>query len=1159
VGQPPGVVSLLFTDLVGSTDLLDRLGEDAAEDLRREHFALLRAAVADNGGQEVKNLGDGLMVSFASPLDALGCAVAVQQAVCQHNRTAASAALGVRVGVHAGEPVRDEDDFFGATVVVASRLCARARGGQILASELIHSLVGTRGGFRFRSLGRLALKGLSEPVATVEVDWQEGHESTPAGAKRARGGAAGGTNRRRLASAAGPALVGRDRELRALEDELARAEATGGRCLLVVGEGGVGKTRLARELIARHRRRVLGLSARAYPLGNTDAFGLWAEAIERHLQDLEPGEVAEVCGGYLDDLAVLFHSVASARGRAPDRDPPRLRVLEGLARVLAKLASRSPVVVVLDDVHLADASSWEALQHLIRNLDDRALLVVATARPVELSDHQVGSEVVRGLEQENLLTRLPLTPLDQEGTVALVQEIIQGPPPAALVKWVGERALGNPLFVGGLVRALLDEDADLTAPRLRRLPETLSERVTTRLRLLDEPARQTVELLAVVGRPVDWDGLVELAGRDPLELEGLLQALVRVRLIREEEHGREVIYEVSHPLIQEAVYEAMAAGRRRQVHRLAGRALMAAGRLAEAASHLARSAGVGDTEALAALIEALRQAEARQAQREGLVILGSLVELLPPGDGRWLDVADALSRQAAWVYRAGVEPELAVKAMRAVDTSLAGDADLGRRAEVKFRLANFLAWGTGELQEAEAICSQAVDLFLKAGNDRKALLADNELSALHGLRGDLPGWRDSAERVLAAAEAAGDRSSFVQALGNFGMCAWHQGDFDAAHPAVVRICDMAREEGKPHRLSLSLVNVAGSYGTQGAITEAVALIDEAKAINPSYRESQVLQYESLIKHFAGDFRGSLDAARQAYGPGASRPGLRSGVGLPFGALSATELGALKEAGDFLARVPPQYEAQDYFLFVDYCAWAEGALAARLGSASGRARIEHAANRLLDKGSALFGAMVLADLVDVAAREGDAPAAVAAAGRLETSAGVLKRPVYDGVAALGRASAALASGDPKGAAEAAATAVELLSATGYRAHLGRAHDALGRAVAGSDRTQAIEALQQAAAIFEDLGAEWRRDLSLAALRDLRGRGERAAAAVTGPRSLSKRELEVARLAGKGLTASEIGAELFISERTVEGHLAKIYAKLGVDSKLELVRRAAEFGL
>jgi class 3 adenylate cyclase len=159
VGERAGLVTLLFTDLVASTELLARLGDDAAEEVRRVHFAALRQAVSDAGGEEVESLGDGLMVAFGSVLAALGCAVAIQRRVAEHNRAGSGPALEVRVGLHAGEPVRDGGDFHGEAVVVAKRLCDLAAGGQILTSELVTNLVGSRGGFSFRPLGRLQLKG----------------------------------------------------------------------------------------------------------------------------------------------------------------------------------------------------------------------------------------------------------------------------------------------------------------------------------------------------------------------------------------------------------------------------------------------------------------------------------------------------------------------------------------------------------------------------------------------------------------------------------------------------------------------------------------------------------------------------------------------------------------------------------------------------------------------------------------------------------------------------------------------------------------------------------------------------------------------------------------------------------------------------------------
>ena len=167
------IVTLLFTDLTGSSALLERLGDEAGEDLRRRHFAILREAVADTGGEEVKNLGDGLMVVFDSAVAACLCGISMQRAIQRHN-TAGRAKLGVRVGIHVGEPIRDEDDYFGAAVVVAKRLCDSAGAGQIRASRVcVRGLVSPKTGFVFVPVGDIPLKGMDEPVSAFSVEWRE--------------------------------------------------------------------------------------------------------------------------------------------------------------------------------------------------------------------------------------------------------------------------------------------------------------------------------------------------------------------------------------------------------------------------------------------------------------------------------------------------------------------------------------------------------------------------------------------------------------------------------------------------------------------------------------------------------------------------------------------------------------------------------------------------------------------------------------------------------------------------------------------------------------------------------------------------------------------------------------------------------------------------
>ena len=153
-------------------------------------------------------------------------------------------------------------------------------------------------------------------------------------------------------------------------------------------------------------------------------------------------------------------------------------------------------------MHFADASSWEALRYLARHLDDAPLLVLATSRPAELADHDVAAPVLFELDQDALLARLEVPALARPGMAELTEAVIDRPPPRALVDWVCERSQGNPLFAIGLLRALMDERANLFAPHLDRLPESLTERVTSELRRLDPGPQGMLELLAVVGRPV---------------------------------------------------------------------------------------------------------------------------------------------------------------------------------------------------------------------------------------------------------------------------------------------------------------------------------------------------------------------------------------------------------------------------------------------------------------------------------------------------------------------------------------------------------------------------------------------------------------------------------------------------------------------------------
>lgn len=231
-----GTATVLFSDLVGSTELLGSMGEAAFDEFRRRHFAALRSAVERHGGEEIKTLGDGILAVFGSAADALAGAVAMQQGVDSQNRSEPHP-VSIRIGLALGDVAFDDGDVFGAPVVEAARLVASARAGQILATTVVRVVAGGRSTFSVTDLGPTVLKGLPEAMPVCEVAW----EPLPGPCAPLPA----------LLDEAGGMFVGREPELERLGRLWKEAEGGGRRVALLAGEPGAGKTRLAAQIARR--------------------------------------------------------------------------------------------------------------------------------------------------------------------------------------------------------------------------------------------------------------------------------------------------------------------------------------------------------------------------------------------------------------------------------------------------------------------------------------------------------------------------------------------------------------------------------------------------------------------------------------------------------------------------------------------------------------------------------------------------------------------------------------------------------------------------------------------------------------------------------------------------------------------------------------------
>lgn len=572
-----GTVTLLFTDLVGSTEILDQLGDDAAERLRRTHFRLLREAVAANGGHEVKSLGDGLMVVFNSALDAVGCAVGMQQAVDHHNQWVAPLrgansmpSLNVRIGLHAGEPIRDEEDYYGTPVVIAKRLCDEAEGGQILASDLVRGLVASRGGYQFLAMGPMLLKGLAEPLQAYDIAWQPlsapGFALPIAIETRPKSG-----------------FVGREQELSVLQSAWQDASEGNRRLVVVAGEPGIGKTRLATEFALE-----LHGTGSTVLYGRCDeeailAYRPFIEALRHYVNVCPAEDLAAQLGPGAAEIARLIPEVEKKLGITPhaaqgDSDGERYRLFEAVAGVLAGISQAEPLIVILDDLQWADRPTLLLLKHLVRSPEHARLLLLGTYRDTDLHRGHRLAEVLGDLRRERLFDRILLHGLDEQSVCDIVNAWAGAPVPQEFTHAIYVETEGNPFFVEEVMRHLQETGA-LAPGRYEfaastAIPEGLREVIGRRLSRLSSQCNKVLAYASVFGRDFQFEPLMRVTGLSAEDLLDALDEAVEAQVIRE---TPDIVghYSFGHALIRQALYSELTTTRRVRLHRMAGEALVA--------------------------------------------------------------------------------------------------------------------------------------------------------------------------------------------------------------------------------------------------------------------------------------------------------------------------------------------------------------------------------------------------------------------------------------------------------------------------------------------------------------------------------------------------------------------------------------------------------
>ena len=594
-------VTILFTDIVGSTALAERLDPEEWKEIVSGAHRRVSDAVYRYEGTIAQLLGDGVLAFFGAPLTheddpirAVRAALDIQRAMQDYARElkAYVEAFQMRVGVNTGTVVvgsigsdlHMEYLAIGDAVNVAARLQSAAQPGRVLISESTERLV--KAAFELSALGEITLKGKPEPVRVFEV---VEHKTAPSSGRGIEG----------LASP----LVGRGPELATLDAALSNLVAGHGQIVAVLGEAGIGKTRLVEEVRSAHGTQpptIRWLEGRALSYGQTLPFWTIMQLVKNDLglSDADPearikvalrrrvealfGDQAGERLPYLAQvLGVKLEREVEARLRALDDETLKRRIFSSLADYFARVADEQPTVLAFEDFHWADPSTLEVLESLLAVTDRAPLLLLWLAR-VERDQGwwQIKLRAETDYAHRYIEMQLkPLTPGEQNQLVDNMLEVADLP--GATRRLILDRSEGNPFYLEEIVRSLIDQGALVYENRHWRatqelagvqIPDTLQGVLLARIDRLSEDVRRTLQVASVIGKSFLYR-LLEAIAEAGRQLDAHLSQLQRADLVREKARRPDLEYIFKHSLTQEAAYNSLLVERRREFHRKVAAAL----------------------------------------------------------------------------------------------------------------------------------------------------------------------------------------------------------------------------------------------------------------------------------------------------------------------------------------------------------------------------------------------------------------------------------------------------------------------------------------------------------------------------------------------------------------------------------------------------------
>ena len=863
------LLTFLFADVRSYTRFTAERGDEVAARLAAKFAAVAREEVAARGGEVIELRGDEALAVFTSARQAMRAAVALQERFARESEADPELPLRVGIGLDAGEAVRVEGGYRGKALNLGARLCSLAAASEVLVSEGVIHLAGKVEGLQYTERGAVQLKGFADPITVMHVTAATAVEVKPADpegpSEPEQRLPIGGF----LGSLPSGSLVGREEELRQILTSVSEVAGGEGRLLLLAGEPGVGKTRLAQEatLLAQNYGFLLTVG-RCYEQQQSVPFYPFRDALVM-LYAVAPTAVRNGAAQRWPYLARLLpdqmNSSATTSSDLPEEQERLFRAVSGFMEAIAEVR---PMAVLLDDLQWADTATLQLLQHLARRTCGSAVLLLGTYRDVEVSAQHPLQAVLRDLGREQLVNRVPVKRLRQDETSVLIAETLGGMDTSGeFAALVYRHTDGNPFFTQQVLQAVVESGGIYREHgQWRRtmqqieLPESVRSVITQRASRLTPETQEVLQEASVLGQLFAFDDLFELktlSREDPTledRLDAALTEAAGAKLVRV---ARRNEYAFDHALTQQTLYAELSPRRRRRLHLAAGEAIE---RLPERKRHsrageLAWHFLQGDDEerALQYAMLAGDQAETVFAHDEAERHFQTALELITEGDhgredraqleaavgeklgsvqrlrGQYRE-AQSLLEAAARAYRAAgeLEAEGRVAAQLALIDSVTGQIERGiHRLQPLTRAlegrgpSNTLARLYAGLLRLFNIAGRWADFettseyLLKLAGELgdKRLLAEAELHRGASLvrNGQFDEALSVLEAAIAGADRVGDLPTECAAL-NLAATLYHsRHDFDRTLTYRSRAVEVAERLGDPGEISYRAVEA--TYAT----------------------------------------------------------------------------------------------------------------------------------------------------------------------------------------------------------------------------------------------------------------------------------------------------------------------------------------------------------